>query len=105
MRLAAVVAERDGQLDRPDLEGDLAVELRARDVDLGSDVDRDRDLGEPQVDGDAGGRRGVDPHVEPERVEEDDAVGAEHDVGPGRAELGRGLSLPPAMSASEVSAK
>ena len=55
---------------------------------------------------DAGGDPGVRPDLEPERVEVDDAVGAERDLGPRPARSRASTSTStPAISASEVSAK
>ena len=49
-------AEGDADVARPDVDAGPAVEVRALDGDLGADRDRERDVAEPGVDGDAGGR-------------------------------------------------
>ena len=87
-------AELHLELDGADLERGLAVEVGALHLDASADRDRDRDLAEqPGVDRDAGGDAGVGAHRVVERVEEDDAVGAELDLRPGRAEVRRGLEV------------
>ena len=89
LQLRAVrAAELHRQLDRADLEGRLPVEVRPAHVDARAEADRDRDLAEdPGVDRDAGGDARVDVDLVVERVEVDDAVGAELDLGPGRPEV------------------
>ena len=82
-----VVAELERDADAADREVALDMDRRTRHVDVEAEGDVDVDAAEQQPDRDADPRLGIHRDLEPERVEEDDAVAAEVERRVGRTEV------------------